>query len=209
MAKPAARRPLNNFVFINCPFDNAYWRLFRAIVFTIWACGYRSRCALEANGGALRLERLHDLIAACDRGVHDLSRVELSEQSGTPRFNMPYELGVAIGAKTFGGARQRQKQNLILARRREQWHPAVSDLAGIDPVFHGDDERKVVGAIRAFLGRTPDDVLLPGLEHIWRTYQDFQRDLPALARAAKHSMQEAYEYPSYVEFVTAFLKLAR
>lgn len=80
---------------------------------------------------------------------------------------------------------------------------------GIDPVFHGDDERKVVGAIRAFLGRTPDDVLLPGLEHIWRTYQDFQRDLPALARAAKHSMPEAYEYPSYVEFVTAFLKLAR
>jgi hypothetical protein len=209
MAKAAPQPPLNNHVFINCPFDDAYWPMFRAIVFTIWASGYRSRCALEANGGVLRLKRLHELIATCDRGVHDLSRIELSDTSGMPRFNMPFELGVAIGAVEFGGSRQRRKLNLVLARKREEWHPAVSDLAGLDPVFHHDKPRQAVEAVRDFLARTPEGVLLPGAVHLWSTYQDFEKDLPALAKAAHHTLEEAYRYPSFVEFVTNFLKIAR
>jgi hypothetical protein len=97
----------------------------------------------------------------------------------------------------------------VLARRREQWHPSVSDLAGIDPEFHGDNPREAMGAVRAFLARTPANGLLPGLSHLWQTYLDFQLDLPALAKAANHTLNEAYEYDSYVEFVTSFLKIAR
>lgn len=209
MAKRGSTTALNNHVFINCPFDDAYWPMFRAIVFAIWACGYRSRCALEAGGGTLRLQRLHDLISESDRGIHDLSRVELSDSSGMPRFNMPFELGVAIGAKTFGGSRQRQKLSLVLARKREEWHPAVSDLAGLDPVFHDDKPKLAMAAVRDFLERTPDGVLLPGAAHLWKTYEQFERDLPELAKSAQHSLEEAYKYPSYVEFVTSFLKIAR
>jgi hypothetical protein len=209
MAKRAQTRAPNNHVFINCPFDEEYWPLFRAIVFVIWACGYRSRCALEGNGGVLRLQRLHDIISQSDRGIHDLSRVELSDKSGMPRFNMPFEFGVAVGATVFGGPRQRQKTSLVLARRREEWHPSVSDLAGIDPVFHGDKPRVAMEAVRDFLERTPDGKLLPGVGHLWSTYEDFQRDLPALAKEARHTLDEAYKYPSYVEFVTSFLKIAR
>jgi hypothetical protein len=202
-----SERRLNELVFINCPFDEAYWPLFRAIVFTILACGYRPRCALEVNdGGSLRLDKLRELIAACDRGVHDLSRVELSADSGTPRFNMPFEFGVAVGVRAFGGARQRRKQALVLARKREHWHPTVSDLAGIEPQFHGDEAQKAVAAVRRFLRRTPGGVrLLPGASDLWATYQRFVRDLPRLARKARHSLNEAYEYDSYLEFIGQFL----
>jgi hypothetical protein len=57
MPRAARAEPrLNPLVFINCPFDDAYWPLFKALVFTIFACGYRSRCALEVNdNGELRL----------------------------------------------------------------------------------------------------------------------------------------------------------
>jgi hypothetical protein len=40
----SSQRRLN--VFVNVPFDAAYEPLFEALVFTVFACGYRVRCAL-------------------------------------------------------------------------------------------------------------------------------------------------------------------
>lgn len=75
-------------VFINCPFDERYWAIFEAIVFTIVACGFKPRCSLEnLDSGALRIEKLRQLIASCGLGIHDLSRVELDPASRLPRFN--------------------------------------------------------------------------------------------------------------------------
>jgi hypothetical protein len=48
MPRAARAEPrLNALVFVNCPFDDAYWPLFRARVFAIFACGYRSRVRLK------------------------------------------------------------------------------------------------------------------------------------------------------------------
>ena len=50
-------------VFVNVPFDEAYEPLFEALVFTIPACGYRVRCALEeSDSGDIRLDKLVELI---------------------------------------------------------------------------------------------------------------------------------------------------
>jgi hypothetical protein len=118
---------------------------------------------------------------------------------------MPFEFGVAVGARAFGGARQRRKLALVLARKREHWHPTVSDLAGIDPEFQHDDPRQVVAAVRRFLKRTPDGQILPGADALWATYEDFAEDLPRLARNAKHTLKEAYEYDSFTAFVRQYL----
>ena len=209
MPRAVSRRALNRDVFINCPFDDTYWPIFRAIVFAIHACGYRSRCALEDGaGGELRLDQLKALIQASDRGVHDLSRVELSAPSGMPRFNMPFEFGVAVGAKAFGGPRQRLKRALVLTRRREEWHPTVSDLSGIDPAYHEGQPRKAMKAVRDFLVTKPDGARLFGAEALWETYAAFEKDLPALAKAARHTLEEAREYANYVAFVTDYLEAA-
>src|SRR5262249_22904383 len=86
-------------VFINVPFDDAYDPLLEALVFVIQASGYKVRCALEeSDSGDIRLDRLVRLIAESPRSIHDLSRIEIGE---LPRFNMPFELGMTMGAKRF------------------------------------------------------------------------------------------------------------
>lgn len=46
-------------VFVNAPFDDDYAPLLDALIFTIYACGLRARCALEENdSGDIRLDKL-------------------------------------------------------------------------------------------------------------------------------------------------------
>jgi len=101
-------------VFINVPFDDDYAPLFDALVFTTIACGYRVRCALEEDdSGNIRLDKLVRLIRECPRSIHDLSRIELGDNE-LPRFNMPFELGLALGAKRFGGPSHRNDRIKIM-----------------------------------------------------------------------------------------------
>lgn len=58
------------------------------------ACGYAPRCALDySDSGVVRFTEIVNMITACDRSIHDISRVELDRKSRLPRFNMPLELG--------------------------------------------------------------------------------------------------------------------
>jgi len=66
-------------VFINCPFDRDYRPLLEAIVFTVFDCGFRPRCALETeDGGQVRMEKIFALIGDSKLAINDLSRVELA-----------------------------------------------------------------------------------------------------------------------------------
>src|SRR3954467_8306304 len=92
----------NDSVFVNCPFDDEYIPILRAIIFTIYRCGFFPVSALaEDDGLDNRLNKIERLIENCKYGVHDISRTELNV-NGLPRFNMPFELGVFFGAKRFG-----------------------------------------------------------------------------------------------------------
>jgi hypothetical protein len=100
-ARPSLSRERS--VFINCPFDSDYRPLFRAACFTLMSCGYQPRCALDfSDSGIIRFTEIVTMIAACDRSIHDISRVELDQQSSLPRFNMPLEL-VPISASALQG----------------------------------------------------------------------------------------------------------
>jgi hypothetical protein len=102
-------------VFINCPFDQAYAPIFQALIFCIYSCAFRPRSARELDdSGQLRMEKLYALIEECRYGIHDLSRTEPDAASGLPRFNMPLELGLFLGAKKYGDAAQKLKRALVL-----------------------------------------------------------------------------------------------
>ena len=89
-------------IFINCPFDKTYMKFFNAIVFTVYRCGFYPRCAKEEHDPAdLRLNKILTLISNCKYSIHDISRTGL-DKNGYPRFNMPFELGLFLGAKRFG-----------------------------------------------------------------------------------------------------------
>jgi hypothetical protein len=90
-------------VFINCPFDDGYKQLFETTIFSVFDCGYIPRCALEVyDSGQVRIEKIFKLIAGCRFGIHDISRTELDAHSQLPRFNMPLELGIFLGAHASG-----------------------------------------------------------------------------------------------------------
>lgn len=200
------RRLRTPYVFINCPFDRQYAPTFRVLVFTVLACGYTPRCGLEeVTARALRLERLKEMIRDSPLGIHDLSRTGLSKRAKTPRFNMPYELGLFMGAMFYGNTKQRKKDPLVLARRRNQFDPAISDLSGLDPIWHGDRPQAVISALRTFFHTTPKGRLLPGIVHLRALYREFQRDLPNIARMHNLSYSEVLQYKNFVHFAWLYI----
>jgi predicted nucleotide-binding protein len=132
-------------VFINCPFDREYIPLFDAILFTVYKCGFRPRCSLEFDdGGQVRIEKINKIIEECRFGIHDISRTELDGGNNLPRFNMPFELGLFLGAKRFGSKLQRSKVLMILDKERHRYHQYISDISGQDVKSHDNDPEKLI-----------------------------------------------------------------
>ena len=118
-------------VFINCPFDSNYLELRNALIFAIYDCGFTPRCALEEdNSGNVRFDKIQRLIEQSKFGIHDISRTELDQTTGLPRFNMPLELGVFLGAKRFGYKIHTNKNLLIVGNEKYRHQACISDFAG-------------------------------------------------------------------------------
>lgn len=165
---------------------SSYSGLLRALIFCVFDCGFVVRCAQEiADSSQVRIEKIYEIIENCRFGIHDLSRIELDRRTRLPRFNMPLELGVFLGAKRFGSKRQRRKNCLILEQRRYQSKKFVSDISGQDAEAHGNNPRKLVSVVRNWLRASSGRSGMPGGGEIWRRFRDFQSDLPVLSRAAR------------------------
>lgn len=175
-------------VFVNCPFDPAYQKIFDAIVFAVAACGYRVRSALEVeDSGELRLTKIIRLIEQSKLSIHDISRVSLDKKTGLPRFNMPIELGIALGMKHLGRKALRQHKLLVLDTERFRYRNSASDLAGVDIREHGGQPQAAIGAVRGFLANHASGFLATD-DVIQALYGTFEQQLPAMAKAANQSV---------------------
>jgi hypothetical protein len=185
-------------VFINCPFDGRYRPIFEATLFCVFDCGFRARCALEVEDSSqVRIDRILEVIADCKYGIHDLSRTELTPETELPRFNMPFELGLFIGAKRYGTGRQRQKQCLILDSQPYRYQSFLSDIAGQDIRPHHDDPRSAIAVVRNWLRTASGKSALPGGTEIFRRYQLFVDELPGLCSRLRLQPEELI----YVDFL--------
>ena len=126
---------------------------------------------LEEDGCArVRVDKIYDIIEACRFGIPDVSRTELDPTLGLPRFNMPLELGVFLGARC-----------VVLDRERFRYQAYLSDLSGQDIKAHGDDPVKAFRAVRDWPSQfTPENALLLGARKMTERYALFLADLPAL-----------------------------
>jgi len=166
-------------VFINCPFDSEYMPMFDASLFAVYTCGFRPRCALEAdNAGEIRIEKINKIIQECRFGVHDISRTELDIAHSLPRFNMPLELGLFLGAKRFGGKSQKNKVVIIFDTEKYRYQKYISDIAGQDIKAHDSDPESLIRSIRNTLNTARVDGPIAGAEKIITSYKDFQSFLP-------------------------------
>jgi hypothetical protein len=132
------------------------------------------------DGGQTRIDKLYGLIGECRYGIHDLSRTELDDINQLPRFNMPLELGLFLGAKRFGGQTQSAKRLLILDVERYRYQRFISDLAGMDIHGHDGDAVTALRKTRDWLANVSRRQL-PSADRVARLFQSFLADLPTLA----------------------------
>lgn len=169
----------NNFrnVFINCPFDETYAPLLRAIVFAIVDCGFVPRCALErSDASEIRILKIYQTISECPYGVHDISRVQLDQTTELPRFNMPLELGIFLGAKYMGDETQRAKTCLVFDEHPHRYQKYLSDVSGQDISWHANEPIAVVRHLRNWLA-TVSEPDMPTTAYVWDHYQTFMAEL--------------------------------
>lgn len=193
-------RSYDDQVFINCPFTLDYKPLFRAIVFAVQDCGFVPRCALETSDSAeTRLDKIFRLIGDCRYAIHDISMTELDPQSGYPRFNMPLELGIFLGARRFGSARQKRKSCLILDRERYRFQEFCSDISGQDPQAHDGDPATAIIRVRDWLRGERPTARYPSGRHMAVRYGQFIEGLPMICDALRLDPED----PPFNDFTDA------
>lgn len=192
-------------MFVNCPFDEEYEPIRNAIVFSIFDCGFQPRSALEDNdAGEVRVEKIQRIIAACKFGIHDISRTELDAHNNLPRFNMPLELGLFIGARKYGDRKQKSKNCLVLDREQYRYQQFISDISGQDIRSHNDLPRDAIRAVREWLNATTGRRTIPGGAQIARRFDQFTNDLPEICLNAELELREV-TYNDYCNFVSDWL----
>jgi hypothetical protein len=194
-------------VFINCPFDDAFAPTFRALIFCILVCGFRPRSARELDDGSqTRIDKIYGLIADCRYGIHDLSRTELDPVHQLPRFNMPLELGLFLGAKRYGGKHQKAKRILILDVEQYRYQRFISDLAGMDIHGHDGEPIRALEKARDWLANVSRRDL-PSAARVRGVYEAFLADLPDLAAALEFDADHM-PYVDFERIVAAWLVAA-
>ncbi len=193
-------------VFINCPFDDQYESIFNAILFVVHKCGFVLRCSKEyEDSSSIRIQNIVQLISESKYSIHDLSRVSLDITSQLPRFNMPLELGICIGAIEFGSKKQRENKYLIIESEKFRFKQFISDLSGQDIKDHKNSVEGVIKITRNWLSsKTPDTI--PSATLIYKEYQSFLEDLPLICKENNWIVNEL-TFEEYSTTVTNWLTL--
>lgn len=185
-------------VFINCPFDPQFKKIFHAIIFTIHACDFTPRCALEFEGDPDRLQKITNLIRDCQFGIHDVSHKD-------GRLNMPLELGLFIGCQKYGIGKQKNKSYLILEGNRYSSKIYLSDLAGQDPMSHEFKVMSVIGCVRDWLtSKSSEPGLVAHLPYLMSKYRLFQKELPNMCAYNNWSSKRLL-FPEFSSLASSFI----
>ena len=189
-------------VFLNYPFDAKYKPIERAIVFAVYDCGFVPRCSLEEiDSSNTRYDQIVKIIAECKFGIHDISRTGLDSRNRLPRFNMPLELGIFLGAKEFGQEEQVRKNCLILDRDEYRYQKFISDISGKDVYSHGNKPNMAISKVRSWLNAASGRKTIPGEAEITRRHKKFLADLSIICRKSKVKRSEM-TYNDYSVFAS-------
>ncbi|HEY1885337.1 MAG TPA: hypothetical protein VGG86_04695 [Roseiarcus sp.] len=153
--------------------------------------GFTPRCARESDdGGEVRFDKICRIIRECPYSVHDISKTELDADSGLPRFNMPFELGLFLGAKRFGGRSHNHKKTLIFDRDRFRYQSYISDIAGQDIHPHKGNVDALIRELAAWLRDEARDPMVPGGVAVASEFGKFKVDLSAIAAETQLEVSE-------------------
>lgn len=162
-------------VFLNLAYDSRFQNLYLAYICGVQAFGMEPHVTLEIPGGARRLDRIFTLIQSCEYSMHDLSRVQLDRtKPKTPRFNMPFELGLAVAWEAIGS-----KPHLwfVMEAVNYRLSKSLSDLNGTDPYIHGGT---IDGVFREMGNALVRKRRQPSVLQMWQIYREVRAKIPAI-----------------------------
>jgi len=183
-------------VFLNYPFDATFEPLALAMHFGVVAGGLLPVCAMDlSTPDKLRLEMLAEAIGKCDYSAHDFSRFTGEGEKNWARFNMPLELGMAISRALMIGEGH---HFAFFVSTPYDYRAFASDLSGLDPKCHNNDEGLMVAGIYEWLRSVVPQMLFNSqpTAHVQEKYDHFRRRLCLLegsGTGGKPSHDEAQE----------------
>jgi hypothetical protein len=130
-------------VFLNYPFDPQFSTLADAMSFAVVASGLLPVCAHDlATPDTPRLEMLVEAIQYCHYSAHDFSRSEGAGPQNFARMNMPIEMGMALFYALQ--TQRREHRCLFFVPNAHDYQAFASDLAGLDPKVHNNEESRIL-----------------------------------------------------------------
>jgi hypothetical protein len=200
--------PFDTNVFINCPFDKEYTPLLRALTFTVLYLELEPSLSQTLSSSTIRINQIKQHIRNCGYSIHDLSRSKPMKRGELPRFNMPYELGLDIGASEYGGKKMQTKRALILETDRYHYQKVLSDIAGQDIENHNDDPKTLVLKVRNWISANSPGVIIRGQSEIWIAFNQFNADL-ATNLSPAYTTKDIEEMPigDYIKFAKDWIRI--
>jgi hypothetical protein len=174
--------PRNTCVFINCPYDANYQEIFDALLYAAVVCGFYPTSAMTPGDvGRPRMERIAAAIRNSKYSLHDLSRCRGEGDQNLARFNMPLELGIAMGQKYFSEDQANDHDWCLLVKRGSGYKQFISDLAGYDPKEYDGDVASAVKCFMSWLVVTQDASGAPvSPSQVLNTLDQFRHEVSAL-----------------------------
>jgi len=189
-------------VFLNVPYDREFAPLFLAYICGISAFGMLPRATLELQGGTRRLDRIISLIESCEYSIHDLSWVDLDPMPPkTPRFNMPFELGLSVLHTS-----RNPKRHTWFLFESTSWRiqKSLSDLNGTDPYIH---DGTVEGIFREMARAFTRARRQPSAQQMMYIYQKLGDNFPRiLSEAATKDPFHSRAFRDIVIYTSAVAK---
>jgi hypothetical protein len=192
--------------FINVPYDEKYQDLYLAIIAGLTAFGLDPRATLEIPGGARRLDRIFELITSCQYSFHDLSRVEVDRRRPpTPRFNMPFELGVVLG--WLKASKKSNHTWFVFESVGRRVSKSLSDLDGTDAYIHDGRPKGVFRELGNALVRSADQ---PTVRQMNAVYRNIKIASPLIMKnAGAKSLFEARVFRQIVVLARKYTEIGR
>jgi hypothetical protein len=130
----------------------------------------------------VRIHKIVRIIEECPLGIHDVSRTELDAVHQLPRFNMPLELGIFIGASHILKPRSSKRRALVLDRDLYRYQKFLSDIAGQDIRSHDGDSSKAIRATRDWLASAKADENMPSTNQLIGEFKLMIGSMPSFAK---------------------------
>ncbi len=191
-----------NSIFINCPFDDDYLPLLRALLFVARFYNLEVKISsTDLDSKSNRLSRIIALMRESKYSVHDLSRMKSGKKGEYYRMNMSFELGLDYGISGD------DKIFLIFESEPYKLKIALSDINGWDVRAHLDSPETLIKEFRRWIvanRNLPQELRSYSYSDIWYKYNDFYGSFSDFME--NHNLKdEEISVPEYLGYINSYL----